>query len=131
MAVRLIEGNINSDRDYILHRIISIVKEAIKQDYSFSKVADIFYDLDIEPLDNDDVTAKEFYDKLSDAELVKLYANLIDKISTDSLDDFFWALKYDNGKYTDTYYSPNELEAIKDVCKLINNEYNLSLPTDF
>lgn len=130
MVVRLIEGNINCDRDYLLSKIISIVREAIKQDYSFSKVTDVFYDLDIEPSD-DDVTTEEFYDKLSDAELEKLYAKLIDRIGTGSLDDFFWVLKYDNGKYTDTYYSQSELAAIKDVCKLINKEYNLSLPTDF
>ena len=131
MAVRLIESDVNSDRDYILSKIVSMVEEAVKQDDSFSKVADVFYDLDIEPSDDDDVTTKEFYTKLSDSELEKLYAKLIDRIGTDNLDDFFWSLKYDNGKYTDTYYSPDELTGIKTVCKLINKEYNLSLPTDF
>lgn len=131
MVKLLNEGNIKFDREYLIQRITSLVKKAMGSNYYFDKLADIFYTLDIEPGVSDDVSSEEFYSGFSNLELSNLYARLLDGFEVQNLDDFFWYLKYDNGRYTDGAYSKEALDLLKDFCKLINKEYNLTLPTDF
>jgi len=131
MVKLLKEGNIKFDREYLIQRITSLVEKAMGSNHYFEKLADIFYNLDIEPGVSDDVSSEEFYSGFSNLELSNLYARLLDGFGVQNLDDFFWCLKYDNGRYTGNTYSKDELDLLKDFCKLINKEYNLTLPTDF
>lgn len=129
MVKLLNEENNKFGREYLIQRITSLVEKAGK--HNFEKLADIFYNLGIEPNESDDVSSDEFYSGFSDSELSKLYAWLLDGFGVQNLEDFFWYLKYDNGRYTDDAYSKEELDLVKYLCKLINKEYNLTLPTDF
>lgn len=116
-------------REYLIQRITLLVEKAMER--NFEKLADIFYYLDIEPDESDDVSSEEFYSSFSDFELSKLYAHLLDIFEIQNLEDFFWYLEYDNGRYTDGSYSKEALDLVKYLCKLINKEYNLKLPTNF
>jgi len=129
MVKLLNEENNKFDREYLIQRITSLVEKAAK--HNFEKLADIFYNLGIEPNESDDVSSDEFYSGFSDSELSKLYAWLLDGFGVQNSEDFFWYLKYDNGRYTDGAYGKEELDLVKYLCKLINKEYNLTLPTDF
>lgn len=129
MIKLLNEGNNEFGREYLIQRITSLVEKAVER--NFEKLTDIFYDLDIEPDESDDVSSEEFYSRFSDPELSKLYAWLLADFGVQNLEDFFWYLKYDNGRYTDGAYSNEELDLVKYLCKLINKEYNLKLPTNF
>ncbi len=131
MVKLLNEGNIKFDREYLIQRITSLVEEAMRWNPYLEKLSDIFDRLGIEPGVSDDISSEEFYSEFSNLELTKLYARLLNGFDFQNLDDFFWFLKYDNGRYTDGAYSKEALDLLKYFCKLINKEYNLTLPTDF
>lgn len=129
MIKLLNEENNKFGKDYLIQRITSLVEKAIER--NFEKLADIFYDLGIEPNESDDVSSDKFYSGFSNPELSNLYAQLLAGFGVQNLEDFFWYLEYDNGRYTDGAYSKEELDLVKYLCKLINKEYNLTLPTNF